>query len=99
MAQGGTFMGTTNKVVRNSECANPSSHCREVADTLPRIGGKWTVMVVGALSMEEPLRYNEISRKKQITCLACVDLMLALRPNLLKCNGDRGGLSLPPLLG
>jgi hypothetical protein len=49
--------------------------------------------------MEEPLRYNEISRKKQLTCLACVDLMLALRPHLLKCNGGlRGGLSLPPLL-
>jgi hypothetical protein len=48
-------------------------------------------MVVGALSMEEPLRYNEISRKKQLTCLACVDLMLALRPHLLKCNGGVEG--------
>jgi DNA-binding HxlR family transcriptional regulator len=56
-------MGTTNKVVRDLECAQPSSHCREVADTLARIGDKWTVMVVAALSMGEPLRYNEISRK------------------------------------
>jgi DNA-binding HxlR family transcriptional regulator len=56
-------MGTTNKVVRDLECAEPTSHCREVADTLARIGDKWTVMVVAALSMGEPLRYNEISRK------------------------------------
>ena len=35
--------------------------CRAVADTLSRIGDKWTVMVVGALS-EGPLRYNELNR-------------------------------------
>lgn len=35
--------------------------CRAVADTLARIGDKWTVMVVGALS-EGPLRYNELNR-------------------------------------
>jgi DNA-binding HxlR family transcriptional regulator len=35
--------------------------CRAVADTLSRIGDKWTVMVVGSLS-EGPLRYNELNR-------------------------------------
>src|SRR5689334_17507192 len=35
--------------------------CRAVADTLSRIGDKWTVMVVGALS-QGPLRYNELNR-------------------------------------
>ena len=56
-------MGNTNKVVRDAECTKPSSHCREVADTLARIGDKWTVMVVAALSVGEPLRYNEINRR------------------------------------
>ncbi len=56
-------MGNTNKVVRGAECTKPSSHCREIADTLARIGDKWTVMVVAALSTGEPLRYNEISRR------------------------------------
>ena len=35
--------------------------CRTVADTLSRIGDKWTVMVVGALT-KGPLRYNELNR-------------------------------------
>jgi len=56
-------MGNTNKVVRETACAKPSSHCREVADTLARIGDKWTVMVVAALSAGEAVRYNEISRR------------------------------------
>jgi DNA-binding HxlR family transcriptional regulator len=55
-------MGDTNKDVRGADCTQASSHCRDVADTLARIGDKWTVMVVAALSMGEPLRYNEINR-------------------------------------
>ena len=35
--------------------------CRAVADTLSRIGDKWTVLVVGTLS-QGPLRYNELNR-------------------------------------
>lgn len=35
--------------------------CRAVADTLARIGDKWTVLVVGSLS-KGPLRYNELNR-------------------------------------
>ncbi len=37
------------------------TECRAVVDTLARIGDKWTVMVVGALS-QGPLRYNQIRR-------------------------------------
>lgn len=37
------------------------TECRAVADTLARIGDKWTVLVVGALS-QGPLRYNQIRR-------------------------------------
>jgi len=48
-----------NKPVR---VIDPShENCRAVAETLARIGDKWTVMVVGALR-EGPLRYNEIRR-------------------------------------
>jgi DNA-binding HxlR family transcriptional regulator len=35
--------------------------CRAIAETLDRIGDKWTVMVVGVLE-QGPLRYNEIRR-------------------------------------
>ena len=35
--------------------------CQAVAETLDRIGDKWTVLVVGALE-QGPLRYNEIRR-------------------------------------
>lgn len=35
--------------------------CRAVADSLSRIGDKWTVLVVGALTTG-PLRYNELNR-------------------------------------
>jgi DNA-binding HxlR family transcriptional regulator len=37
------------------------TECRAVAETLARIGDKWTVLVVGALS-KGPMRYNEIRR-------------------------------------
>jgi DNA-binding HxlR family transcriptional regulator len=36
-------------------------NCQAVAETLDRIGDKWTVLVVGALE-RGPLRYNEIRR-------------------------------------
>jgi DNA-binding HxlR family transcriptional regulator len=35
--------------------------CQAIAETLDRIGDKWTVLVVGALE-RGPLRYNEIRR-------------------------------------
>ena len=35
--------------------------CQAVAETLDRIGDKWTVLVVGTLE-QGPLRYNEIQR-------------------------------------
>lgn len=40
----------------------PAQHdCRALADTLARVGDKWTVLVVGALS-QGPTRYNQIRR-------------------------------------
>jgi DNA-binding HxlR family transcriptional regulator len=57
IAQGGTILSDTHTDVR----AESHSHeeCRALADVLVRIGDKWTVMVVGALS-RGPMRYSQI---------------------------------------
>jgi DNA-binding HxlR family transcriptional regulator len=52
-------MSETNKPVRGHDPDHPD--CRAVAQTLARIGDKWTVLIIGTLS-EGPLRYNEIRR-------------------------------------
>jgi DNA-binding HxlR family transcriptional regulator len=52
-------MSETNKGVRGVKPEHPD--CQAVAQTLARIGDKWTVLVIGTLS-EGPLRYNEIRR-------------------------------------
>src|ERR1700733_5280731 len=55
-------MVATNTAVRASEASSPHAACKAVVETLARIGDKWTVMVVGALS-KGPIRYNEIRRR------------------------------------
>lgn len=55
-------MVDTNTAVRAPEASNPHAACKAVVETLARIGDKWTVMVVGALS-EGPIRYSEIRRR------------------------------------
>jgi DNA-binding HxlR family transcriptional regulator len=55
-------MVDTNSTVRAPEAASSTEPCRAQVETLSRIGDKWTVMVVGALSTG-PLRYNEIGRR------------------------------------
>jgi DNA-binding HxlR family transcriptional regulator len=55
-------MVDTNTAVRAPEASNPHAPCKAVVETLARIGDKWTVMVVGALS-KGPIRYNEIGRR------------------------------------
>lgn len=52
-------MAVTHTAVRTP--VTDHTGCRAVADTLARIGDKWTVLVVGALS-KGPLRYNELNR-------------------------------------
>src|SRR5712675_3577946 len=52
----------TNTSVRASGALNSHEACKAEVETLARIGDKWTVMVVGALS-EGPIRYNEIRRR------------------------------------
>jgi DNA-binding HxlR family transcriptional regulator len=49
----------THSSVRKIDTSNDA--CQAVAETLDRIGDKWTVLVVGALE-QGPLRYNEIRR-------------------------------------
>jgi len=48
-----------NKYVRVIDASH--ADCHALAETLGRIGDKWTVMVVGTLQ-DGPLRYNEIHR-------------------------------------
>jgi len=55
-------MVATNTAVRAPEASSPHAACKAVVETLARIGDKWTVMVVGALS-QGPIRYNEIRRR------------------------------------
>ena len=55
-------MVDTNTAVRAPEASNPHEACNAVVETLARIGDKWTVMVVAALS-KGPIRYNEIGRR------------------------------------
>ena len=52
-------MSGTHKSVRKIDTSH--DNCQAVAETLDRIGDKWTVLVVGALE-QGPLRYNEIRR-------------------------------------
>jgi DNA-binding HxlR family transcriptional regulator len=49
----------TNTAVRVAEHGH--TECRATTETLARIGDKWTVMVVGVLSLG-PIRYNQIRR-------------------------------------
>ena len=54
-------MGKTNKTV---PAAYPTPEgCIAIAETLARIGDKWTVLVIASLSSEEPRRYSELRRK------------------------------------
>jgi DNA-binding HxlR family transcriptional regulator len=53
-------MSDTHISVRTTETSH--DECRVVvANTLARIGDKWTVMVIGAIS-HGPMRYNQIRR-------------------------------------
>ena len=52
-------MSGTHTSVRKIDTSH--DNCQAVAETLDRIGDKWTVLVVGALE-RGPLRYNEIRR-------------------------------------
>lgn len=54
-------MGKTNKTV---PAVYPTADgCAAIAETLSRIGDKWTVLVIASLSSGEPKRYNELRRK------------------------------------
>ena len=60
-------MVDTNIAVRALEASHSDEGCngenrKAIVETLARIGDKWTVMVVGALS-QGPIRYNEVRRR------------------------------------
>src|SRR4030088_1496091 len=75
-------MVDTNTAVRASGALNPHAACRAEVETLARIGDKWTVMVVGALS-KGPIRYNEIRRRVE----GISQRMLTLTPKGLEQDG------------
>ncbi len=52
-------MSGTHKPVPRIDTSH--EHCRAIAETLDRIGDKWTVLAVGVLE-QGPLRYNEVRR-------------------------------------
>jgi DNA-binding HxlR family transcriptional regulator len=52
-------LSDTHSSVRKVDPAHED--CQAVAETLDRIGDKWTVLVVGVLA-QGPMRYNEIQR-------------------------------------
>ena len=52
-------MSGTHNPVRRVDTSH--DNCQAIAETLDRIGDKWTVLVVGVLE-RGPLRYNEIRR-------------------------------------
>ena len=54
-------MGKTNKIVP-AIYPTPDG-CIAIAETLSRIGDKWTVLVIASLSSGEPKRYSELRRK------------------------------------
>ena len=54
-------MGKTNKTVP-AVYPTPDG-CMAIAETLSRIGDKWTVLVIASLSSGEPKRYSELRRK------------------------------------
>lgn len=54
-------MSDTNNIVSNETALHSNANCRAVAETLSRIGDKWTVLVVYALR-DGTLRYSEIRR-------------------------------------
>jgi DNA-binding HxlR family transcriptional regulator len=55
-------MADTNTAVRVPKASNSHAACKAEVETLARIGDKWTVLVVAALS-GGPIRYNEIRRR------------------------------------
>jgi DNA-binding HxlR family transcriptional regulator len=54
-------LSETNRLVSNF-CPS-SSDCLAIAETLSRIGDKWTVLVIANLAIQAPMRYGDIRRK------------------------------------
>jgi hypothetical protein len=45
-----------------TEVHDPDANCRALGQLLDRVGDKWTIMAVGALS-QGPLRFNALMRR------------------------------------
>ncbi|WP_408595035.1 winged helix-turn-helix transcriptional regulator (plasmid) [Paracoccus marcusii] len=49
------------KLVQDDRAAHGEANCRALGQILERIGDKWTILVVGALS-SGPMRFNALQR-------------------------------------
>ena len=71
-------MGVTNKSVRIE-----SSQCAAVDQLVALLGEKWTLLILGALTKEPTLRYNDLQRAVR----GVSQRMLTLRLKKLEENG------------
>ena len=71
-------MGVTNKLVRIEP-----SQCAAVDELIALLGEKWTLLVLGALTKEPTLRYNDLQRAVR----GISQRMLTLRLKKLEENG------------
>lgn len=74
-------MSATNKMMRME--AGAGKRCLAVNEMVALIRDKWTVMVLGALSKEKSLRYNELQR----AVVGISQRMLTLTLKTLEENG------------
>jgi DNA-binding HxlR family transcriptional regulator len=60
----------TKRIVRNGVADPDHANCKALGQVLDRIGAKWTVMVVGALS-KGPMRFNAVLRLMMACHIEC----------------------------
>ena len=74
-------MSATNKILRMEERAE--EQCVAASEAIGLIRDKWTILVLGALTHDSPLRYNELQRA--VAGISQRMLTLTLKP--LEENG------------
>ena len=52
----------TLKLVDVDYAAEGEANCKALGQIFERIGDKWTIMIVGVLSMQSPMRFNALQR-------------------------------------
>jgi DNA-binding HxlR family transcriptional regulator len=89
-AQGGTSVSATNKIVRMQE---RKEKCVAANEVIALLRDKWTILVLGALTRVDSLRYNELQRSVD----GISQRMLTLTLRTLEANGLVKRTSLPTI--